>query len=147
MNCDLADVLWWSTYPNLGELKVTFHAKCKGLLMCLLCSLGVDFSHLVIAVQWTQSESSRSDGSITSYFADGKLFTFMFHNCFIISFQKRPSTYVWLILGAPLLFIIHSVVIFLTWFTVVLIPVCKVTYFNMWLRSCVHVMSMWSSYS
>ncbi|XP_033644013.1 putative cation exchanger C521.04c [Asterias rubens] len=38
---------------------------------------------------------------------------------------KRPSTYVWLILGCPLLILAHSLVIVLTWLAVIFIPISK----------------------
>ncbi|XP_071808099.1 uncharacterized protein [Asterias amurensis] len=40
-------------------------------------------------------------------------------------YWKRPSTYVWLILGCPLLILAHSLVIVLTWLAVIFIPISK----------------------
>ncbi|XP_013395905.1 putative cation exchanger C521.04c [Lingula anatina] len=40
-------------------------------------------------------------------------------------YWKHPQTYVWLVLGLPLLFIVHGVVFLLSWFLVITIPVAK----------------------
>ncbi|XP_077868505.1 uncharacterized protein LOC102801220 [Saccoglossus kowalevskii] len=41
-------------------------------------------------------------------------------------YWRRVETYFWLILGVPLLIIIHAVVFLITWFFVIFIPVAKV---------------------
>ncbi|CAH1246765.1 Hypp7776 [Branchiostoma lanceolatum] len=41
-------------------------------------------------------------------------------------YWHKPETYIWLILGAPLLFVIHALVYFVCWILVVFIPVAKV---------------------
>lgn len=43
--------------------------------------------------------------------------------------QLRPESYVWLLLGVPVLLIVHGVVFILTWITIILIPVAKVRHF------------------
>eukprot|EP00058_Branchiostoma_floridae_P028274 XP_002613765.1 hypothetical protein BRAFLDRAFT_84521 [Branchiostoma floridae] len=41
-------------------------------------------------------------------------------------YWHKPETYIWLLLGAPLLFVIHALVYFVCWILVVFIPVAKV---------------------
>lgn len=43
----------------------------------------------------------------------------------MVLFQKRVSTYVWLLLGYPVLVIFHSLGCLLSWLLVVTIPVAK----------------------
>ncbi|XP_076468556.1 uncharacterized protein LOC143299236 [Babylonia areolata] len=42
------------------------------------------------------------------------------------SYWKKPETYLWLVLGIPLLWPVHAVIWFLSWFLVISIPVSKV---------------------
>ncbi|CAH1777879.1 unnamed protein product, partial [Owenia fusiformis] len=44
----------------------------------------------------------------------------------ISAYWKRPSTYVWLILGFPIAVIVHCLVCFLSWLTVIFIPISKI---------------------
>ncbi|KAL8576441.1 hypothetical protein ACOMHN_049008 [Nucella lapillus] len=47
-------------------------------------------------------------------------------SCCGSSYWKKPQTYLWLILGIPVLWPIHALIWFLTWFLVITIPVSKV---------------------
>ncbi|XP_072172364.1 uncharacterized protein [Diadema setosum] len=41
------------------------------------------------------------------------------------SYWKRPSTYIWLVLAVPILFLLHALVLFVSWMLVVFLPVAK----------------------
>ena len=43
-------------------------------------------------------------------------------------FQTSPKSYVWLLIGCPLLLVVHGVVSFISWLFVITIPIAKVTF-------------------
>ena len=47
--------------------------------------------------------------------------------CFVL-FQTSFRSYPWLLLGIPVLFVVHGFVAFITWFFVVTIPIAKVRF-------------------
>jgi len=57
---------------------------------------------------------------------DMELFPFIRWNLFYL-LQKRPQSYLWMILGLPVLLIAHTVVMGLSWFFVISIPIAKVS--------------------